>query len=33
MLMKRYDIMFGTLLFILSVAVVFGLAYIAVGCR
>lgn len=31
--MKRYDFIFGVLAFILSVAVVFGLAYIAVGCR
>ena len=31
--MKRYDFMFGALAFVLSVAIVFGLAYIAVGCR
>ena len=31
--MKRYDFMFGALAFVLSVAIVFGLAYVAVGCR
>lgn len=31
--MKTYDFIFGALAFVLSVAVVFGLAYIAVGCR
>lgn len=31
--MKKYDFVFGALAFIMSVAVVFGLAYIAVGCR
>lgn len=31
--MKKYDFIFGALAFILSVTVVFGLAYIAVGCR
>lgn len=31
--MKKYDFIFGALAFILSVAAVFGLAYIAVGCR
>lgn len=31
--MKIYDFVFGTVLFIVSVAVVFGMAYIAVGCR
>lgn len=31
--MKKYDFIFGALVFILSVAVVFGLAYVAVGCR
>lgn len=31
--MKKYDLIFGAVLFILSVAVVFGMAYIAVGCR
>lgn len=33
MQMKLYDIIFGAMIFILSVAVVFGMAYIAVGCR
>lgn len=31
--MKKYDFIFGALAFILSVAIIFGLAYIAVGCR
>lgn len=31
--MKKYDFIFGALVFVLSVAVVFGMAYIAVGCR
>lgn len=31
--MKIYDFVFGAVLFIVSVAVVFGMAYIAVGCR
>lgn len=31
--MKKYDFIFGALAFVLSAAVVFGLAYIAVGCR
>lgn len=31
--MKKYDFIFGALAFILSVAVVFGMAYIAVGYR
>lgn len=31
--LDAYDFIFGALAFILSVAVVFGMAYIAVGCR
>ena len=31
--MKKHDLIFGAIMFVVSVAVVLGLAYIAVGCR